>query len=224
LARQPGGVGIRKLVPAYPMTVNGQAATTTALADGDRVRLGPVELVLHLSVSPHDHAPPESARQEIETIRRGFAALRQHLCERYRQRRDRLAGLQEAVNRAAAKVQERKRALDAEVQDAAVRHAESQVRAQELDRREQELQVQGRAQTEELDQTRQRLEEERRIFEEQKAACTLQEHQLEESRQALERQQAQYQADLVRLDRQGAGLEERQQRLQERERGIEQRF
>src|SRR5262249_49149036 len=53
LARQPGGVGIRKLVPAYPMTVNGQAATTTALADGDRVRLGPVELVLHLSVSPH---------------------------------------------------------------------------------------------------------------------------------------------------------------------------
>src|SRR5207302_6684762 len=56
-------------------------------------------------------------RQDLAKQRQELADIRTQLYERYRERRDRLAGLHESVNRAARKVQERKQQLDAEVRD-----------------------------------------------------------------------------------------------------------
>src|SRR5207253_7241720 len=55
----------------------------------------------------------ELRQKELEDVRQELAGIRLELYERYRHRRDRLAGLHEAINRAARKVQDRKREIDA---------------------------------------------------------------------------------------------------------------
>jgi hypothetical protein len=163
--------------------------------------------------------PTKTPVEEVEA--RGndskeLSALRQELYERYRERRDRLAGLQEAVDRAARKVQEHKREVDAQAAEVANRRAELDAKAAALA------------------QDRQRLEAERRFLEErsqtdersvmaQRADLEERERRLEAERRALAQGQAQHQADLVRLDRLAATQDQRQQELDERARAIEQR-
>lgn len=172
-----------------------------------------------------DHQAKQLSEQqmELEAIRQELADVRRQLYERYRVRRDRLAGLQEAVNRAATKVQERKRALDAEVHQAAVQRQEDEARRADL-----------HAKTEELDKTRRLVEEERdrlqRLQQEQEQAhadllaqCQARETDATEKRQVLEKDQAQFRNDLVRLDRLREALEKRQQELQDRTQEISRR-
>ena len=83
-------------------------------------------------------------RQEQDTVRQELATIRQQLYDRYRERRDRLAGLQEAVNKAARKVQERKQDLDAQVAQAAATRAEQEARQAEQDARAAELPASSR--------------------------------------------------------------------------------
>src|SRR5439155_17251589 len=53
--------------------------------------------------------------EELNGVRREMEELRQQLYQRYRKGRDRLAGLQESVRRAARRLQERKRAFEVEL-------------------------------------------------------------------------------------------------------------
>jgi chromosome segregation ATPase len=153
-----------------------------------------------------------------------LTAYRQQLDERYRERRDRLAGLQEAVNKAAANMQERKRRLEAELkqmegqlQDHANRQAALDAQAQELKHR-----------THELEEQRQhfntRQEELQKEFAARLADCQTRERQLVSDRQTLENDQAKYQADLLRLDRLASSLEQRQKQLEERAQETDRRF
>jgi chromosome segregation ATPase len=316
ITRSTGGVGIRKLVPTAPLTVNDKPVSLGFLVDGDRLRIGALELSVKIEIPPELQKllekngealfPPspfpvfrytpqeleERARQldarqrlldeqtsELETDRviwyrrreeiehecrhlkeqeRDLAAARttlekdrqilqpeqdrlsrqqaelqaksEHLIsqekeldayrhqldDRYRERRDRLAGLQEAVNKAAANVQERKRQLEAEVRQASTQLQDYSARKAELD-----------ARTSEIDQKIRDLEEQRAAFtvrqedlQKQQAErlneCQARERQLIADRQALDQNQAKYQADLVRLDRLAASLEQRQKELEER--------
>src|SRR5262249_7977916 len=151
---------------------------------------------------------------EIEAVRQELGSLRQQLYDRYRERRDRLAGLQEAVRRAARRVQERKRRLEADVTqfiadsaDERERLAVLKTREEQLARERQDLDERQRV----LESTQQQVERElsKRIED-----CQEQERRLADERRALSKNEAQYQADLVRLHRLQALLEDKQKNLQ----------
>lgn len=313
LSRQPDGVLLRKLAPAQSILHNNQATNGTYLAHGDKLTIGPVELICHIQMPERPALPIQAhgidadtarqlqdqrrqledqarelesdrvlwyrrkeelerecqelrqtiadesqhsserdrelshlsadleqreeaveqqrqgldqlqrdleareerlvkQKQEVESVKVEFNTLRQQLYERYRERRDRLAGLQEAVNHAARKVQDRKREVDSASQENAIKE-------QELTAREAQLQQFA----DEVNQARQQVDEKDRQLETQKqdlaqAWTDLQARQqkLTEEEQSLAASQAQHQTDLVRLDRLAAHLEVRQKQLQDR--------
>jgi chromosome segregation ATPase len=162
--------------------------------------------------------------QELAAARTELVDIRQRLYNRYRARRDRLTALQEAVNLAARKVQERKRALEVELQQAATRQQELTAWEADLGTRE-----------EALASDRRRFEEERRQLAgreqtlhdqaaQQAADSAQRQHELASQRQMLAKNQAEHQADLLRLDRARAHLELRQQQLEARAPELDQRF
>jgi len=159
-------------------------------------------------------------KDQMDTVRTELTTLRQRLYERYRERRDRLSGLQEAVRTAAQKVQERKRAVDAEATQLAGRRAELDSRATELD---------GRA--EELTRIRRRLEDEyvekaERVQARERELAELvgRQTQLDDERRLLDLSQAQHRADLLRFDRRQAVLEQRQKQLEQRALEVDRHF
>src|SRR5947209_18533510 len=264
IARSSSGATLRKLVPTYSILLNGRSVSTSILADGDRMTLGALELIVHapqiLEREQNDSAaaeeapgtsesaaplrmkeqrraiakdaagleqPEEGARRErgeldrrqkaLESERQQLATDRLELYERYRHRRDRLAGLHEAINRAAHKVQERKRSLEVEQEQVKARSLELDARAQEEDRLRKEL-------AEQTDALAARKQELQTKSEELTADLEAREEKLASGREELAQDKAQYQADLVRLDRLEATLEVRQQQLNERAQTIDQRF
>jgi chromosome segregation ATPase len=161
------------------------------------------------------------ARQEHElaAVRTELIDIRQRLYTRYRARRDRLTALQEAVNVAARKVQERKRTLDVEAQQAATLR-------QELTAREADLAAQAEALSRnqhQLDEERARLAAREQELHNQAAEAAQRERELTAEREALAKSQAEHRADLVRLDRAQASVEQRQQQLETRAQEVEQR-
>src|SRR3954469_8599841 len=52
IARHPSGASLRQLAAGGPVSVNGRAASSTYLADGDQIRIAGAELVVSLT-------PPE---------------------------------------------------------------------------------------------------------------------------------------------------------------------
>jgi chromosome segregation ATPase len=166
----------------------------------------------------------QAKAEQLTAQEKELDAYRQQLDDRYRERRDRLAGLQEAVNKAAANVQERKRQLENEIlqastqiQDRAARQVELDRRASEIDRKTRELDEQRSAFTA-------RQEELQKQVADRLSECQARERQLMEDRQALDQNQAKYQADLVRLDRLAASLEQRQKEIQDRAAEVDRRF
>src|SRR5439155_2728513 len=94
---------------------------------------------------------------EFVRVRQELASIRQQFYERYRQRRDRLSGLHEAVRRAARKLQERKRDFEGQYESVTA------IQEQEAAR-----QAAYAAACEELDRDRQRLAEQQRLLEAQR--------------------------------------------------------
>ena len=163
-------------------------------------------------------------KQELATARQEVVDIRTQLYERYRERRDRLAGLQEAVERAARKVQENKRRLEADLQEAERRRHEEDARHVEQDKQAAEL----RQTNLELEEQRRRLDA-REQEQEQELIARFGDYQeradkLVADRQALEASQVEHRADLARLDRLQASLEQREKQLDVRAKEIEQRL
>ena len=52
ITRHAGGAAVRKLVPTQPVLINGGPLANGPLADGDRLSLGAVELIVHAASSP----------------------------------------------------------------------------------------------------------------------------------------------------------------------------
>jgi chromosome segregation ATPase len=80
IAHQAGGVYLRKLAPAYPVLHNGQSITGATLVDGDRVALGPVDLLFHID-STVVFAPPRPAPVSLSNTSELALAERERLLE-----------------------------------------------------------------------------------------------------------------------------------------------
>ncbi|HYV38689.1 MAG TPA: hypothetical protein VE988_23595 [Gemmataceae bacterium] len=314
IGRRPGGASLRKLAMTQPVSVNGKPVATASLVQGDKIKVGAVEIAVHLKpatgetvkivqapAAPTPTAKPglapefEAARQqfqqqiqdfrqrvvrfeeekqkaeedivrrqsaieqertalqqrlaqpdarlsereqalakqeaevaaqkhELATMRQELADIRTQLYDRYKERRDRMAALQESVNKAARKVQERKQQLEAELRDTEGRRQAEAVRRAELE-----------VQAAEVRQARQLLEEESKVHEAHVAelreemqgnldACRQREEQLAADRKALVQEQERHKEDLLRFARLRTDLDERQKQFDERERDIQKRL
>jgi len=161
-------------------------------------------------------------QQELGAVRQELADLRNQLYQRYQERRDRLSGLQEAVDRAAAKVQDQKRAFDRERREwTATQEAFAQRQAL--------LEQRGR----DLADARRRLDEERATWEDNqtplRAELASREDDLAQRETALaqrvsehETKSRQYQADVLRLDRLQGELANREQDLAKQAEALDQ--
>lgn len=159
----------------------------------------------------------QQREEELTTTRAELDTIRQQLYERYRERRDRLAGLQEAVNRAAAKVQDQKRVLEAEQssfreqRQAAL--AESAARSDALatlDQRQQELTELARS-----------LNLRERELRGQQTTLYEREQELAAEQARLAQEQNEHRADLVRLHRLQESLTRDQEKQTLRARELE---
>jgi chromosome segregation ATPase len=163
-------------------------------------------------------------KQELAAQRQELAEIRTQLYERYRERRDRLSCMQESVNKAARKVQERKQQLESEVRGWEDRRREDAERKAALE-----------AQAADVEQARALFAEERRVHDARMAELEIEcQQRLEECRQrdealaadraVLERDQARLKEDLLRQDRQRADLAQRAKEIEERSRDLEERL
>jgi chromosome segregation ATPase len=152
---------------------------------------------------------------EVQGLRRELTEMRQQLYQRYQARRDRLAVQQQAVRRAARKLQERMRRVET---------AEARFVAREQEWQRQQIDIDGH--NEQISRERQFLDEQFQVLEsrQQEAQRDLtergselleRERRVAEQAAALEQGQKQHQADLVRLDRIQAMIEQRLKRLQQ---------
>src|SRR5262249_9414862 len=137
--------------------------------------------------------------EELNGVRREMDELRQQLYQRYRKGRDRLAGLQESVRRAARRLQERKRQFEAELLQARPVPTGAVAPRAELAALARERTEKARA----LSEKQQQLQEREREFQAEsarrQAEATAREQRLADEREALRKSQAQHQTDLVRL-------------------------
>jgi len=326
ISRHAGGASLRKLAPVQPILVNGKQVASTYLANGDRLTLGPVEMLLTITAAANQPAPAsavpipaqapgvnvddrlpqlqarekqlraqydqlqgeqaqwaserreleaeclrqkkqleeasqnlrrieadlrareqawqagqeELARQrqelegkgdetnkqqiEVATLRKELGQIRQQLYQRYHDKRDHLIKLQQAVRRAAQRVLERKRKVDAEtgrveeaLRQCAEKEAGQEAGSEQLQRERQLLDDQLRL-------IASRQQEIQRELAERLNDIQPRERQVEESRTALAKGQQQHQADLVRLDRIQATLEQRQKQMQTQALEVDRRF
>ena len=156
------------------------------------------------------HAEIERQKQEIAAVRQELADIRRQMYDRYQERRDKLASLQESVEKAAKKVQERKRLLDAEAAEMhrqreaeAGRQAEMERRTQELTALVQKLEAERKS----LQQSRAEVQAD---LEGQVSEVREREERLAQERREMEARLKQYQSDLVRLDRRQGDVELRE--------------
>jgi chromosome segregation ATPase len=222
ITRHVQGASVRKLVPTYPILVNGETVTSGLLRHGDRLTLGAVDLSVQIQEPIAQVSGSAEKKKHSEAGQRPAPAAepagerRQDSQALYRQQRDRIAGLREAARRAARRVKEQKLRLDEESAQHAVRAQEQAAREAHLESRESEL---ARAR-DFLDEQRRQLGEQSAAWEEEqaksRAECSALKQQFARDRETLDKTQAQYQADLVRLDRLQVTLDQRRQQLQER--------
>lgn len=156
IAVRGGGLGIRKLVPTYPITINGQPLSSTLLADGDRITLGAVELRIHLPSPPAtpDAAPPGDGtdaaalavfRDEVEARARELDERRHQLDEQTAElETDRVIWYQrrDEIERDARLVREQQRELAALRADQESREQSLAQEREDLHRQRQELETQ----------------------------------------------------------------------------------
>jgi chromosome segregation ATPase len=167
-------------------------------------------------------------QEDVELVRRELTDLRRQLYEQYRERRDRVTALQEAVARGAQKVQEQKRAVEAEGLLSAERRREDEARRVNSDKQQSEVQARLadlQERLNELQREKDALVERGRELDARAEASLARERALQAERDTLMREMEEkrltliegeklYQNDLVRLARQQAALERREQEVE----------
>src|SRR5207244_5450884 len=94
---------------------------------------------------PAESEPPPPERGEIDGLRNDLTAQRRELYRRYQERRDRLAGLQQAVDTAARNLQARKRQVESERSAVTLLQRNLETQRQDLVQRESRVTEIGRA-------------------------------------------------------------------------------
>jgi chromosome segregation ATPase len=151
-------------------------------------------------------ARANAGQKELETLRAESTATRNELQQRYNERRDRLAGLQQAVQNAATKLQQEKRELTGRQQELSTRSAE-------LDRREREL----AADREEHERARAATEAQHAGAAEKLRLASEQSQQrhgeLDEREAKVAANEERHRADLIRLDRFQGTVDQRERQV-----------
>jgi chromosome segregation ATPase len=168
----------------------------------------------------------EAARQEAEAagLRKEVAKIREELYDRYRQRRDRLLKHQDAVRRAARKLQERKRRFETEVAEMTETRQQWEGQVAGLEAGREQLQRERQLLDDQHRLLASRQQELQRDLAERTSDLQGREEKLAEEQAALETGQKQHQNDLVRLDRIQAKMEQRQKQLQTQALEVDRRF
>jgi hypothetical protein len=145
IARHSAGATLRKLAPMQPVLVNDNPVATSALTDGDRITLGPVQLVVHLS-APVASAATQNSRRASSIQEQPAPATGAEYAQRHREL-DNLAG----------QLAQRQQQLEEQVQELETDRAIWYRRREEM---EQECRVEAAARVD-LERREQALRQER---------------------------------------------------------------
>lgn len=214
LSRQSDGVVVRKLAPTLPLLHNGETFTTKPLESGDLLSLGPMTILVAIEATLPAARPTEVRFEPIPIqampsrspeVNDELAAERRELSKQYQHRRDRLAGLQQAIDTAAKNLQAQKRLVEAERKNVGqIQHAVESRRG-EVEKRERYV---TDAQ-EKLARAKLALDEEVQQLDDRKA-------ELEAREKQFVQREEQHREDLARLDRLQGTLEQRERQLESR--------
>jgi hypothetical protein len=213
LARYPGGVHLRKLAPLPVLLHNGETATNTDLADGDRLTIGAVDVTLHIHseafAAPSNQTAPASEPRAADNP--ALAAEQQRWEQRRTQLEQEVRALLEAREEAQTALQ------DVEASAHSAKAAEVAWLSEQLeDERRTFAQSQQRAR-DEIEQREAQLAQARSELQQREA-------QLAQGQSELDAKSREYQSDLVRLHRREGQFEEREQALKQLERELEERW
>ncbi len=211
ITRHADGPWLRKLLPTFPLLLNGISAANGPLADGDRLAVGPVEILIRTEAvaQPDAGAPPEEARPgEREEARTEFEAEQARW---YRRREEREA----ALERREQEVQRREQAADQDQEQVRLLREKLDERARETEGEQTRLRAEGERlarQRADLDAALAELTRRGSAFEGQQAVVTALRTRLEQLSEDLRheaRQLAEQRAE------QGAAEADLRQRAQE---------
>ncbi len=159
-------------------------------------------------------------QRELVKVRQEMADLRRQLYDHYQERRERLTGMQDDLDRTRRDIEEREKKLRLEEQDTADSRQRDRQRQEELDRR-----------TVEITQRSLRFDDERKLFEQRQresladfsrknADLESREKAVADASRALDAKVKQYEADVVRFSRREGELEQREAELQKQSEAI----
>lgn len=137
IARHATGASLRKLAPVLPIAVNGRPVSSTYLDDGNKLSVGPVELVVRITPSEDEPALDEAElnerQRQLAEKERELEAARIHWHHR-----------QEEIEAACKRRMEEVEARAAEMREQAPLLVQQQLdgRSEELDAREETLRQQ----------------------------------------------------------------------------------
>jgi hypothetical protein len=206
IALTADGPRIRRLVPSLPFTINSQTLSQAVLADGDRIHVGPVELVIHVA-APYDEngAPVVPPRASAEgAARRNAPSPDAELRALDEQRAQYEADLIRLDRQRAGLDQMQRRLED---------------RSKELDRRTAQLQSNIEELVEKarlVDQMRLRFESEGQVIKEERAKLEAAQTELAERSALIQNQQIMLAQLRTRLDRRKDEAFREDQSLKER--------
>jgi hypothetical protein len=152
ITREPDAVHLRKLAPLFSVVRNGDSVSSTSLCDGDRLTLGSLELLVHVTPAVEANPAPAANRnavaesqQQLEEQARALEADR----ALWQNRRQEIEQECRQLREAAAAVREHLVRLQAEsadgssrgeyAEEVAGRHAGLDAQAQELARQQEQL-------------------------------------------------------------------------------------
>jgi hypothetical protein len=214
LTRQANGVFVRKLATTLPLLHNGEPFMAKKLATGDLLSLGPMTILAAIESAAPAIRPTEVRFEPIpipatptpkKAAHEELAAERRELSKQYQQRRDRLAGLQQAVDTAARNLQQQKRLVEVERKNVGQIQQSVEARRAEVEKRERYV---TDAQ-EKLARAKLALDEEIQQLDDRKA-------DLADRESKLAQREEQHRDDLARLDRLQGTLEQRERQLETR--------
>jgi hypothetical protein len=244
LARYPGGVSLRKMAPLQVLLLNGATATSTDLADGDRLTIGTVDIALRIkevqlpaaaSAAP---AVPPAVEVSAGADERPADDDGQALHEKQRQVRDELARKLKELEPRAQELDAGQRALETKIREYQAdvvrlhrqqgqleeREETVQKKSQELEERWTALQRESgelEGQLAQLDEWRTKLAEEAERLAAQKRQQDEMAAQMTQRGSSLEGQQATLASLRSRLERQREQVRQEEQQLQEQRAGHE---
>jgi chromosome segregation ATPase len=242
IAGQGRSLNVRKLVPTYPLLVNGEAVSSSPLGDGDCIALGPVELLIHVmgSSSPDEngHQPVACFPKELEARSRELDERQKELEEQtaqletdrviwYRRREEIVGEVQELQENGANDRARLQRELENQVEELAAKRQEAEAARQEFATLRQQLHDRYRERRDRLAGLQEAVNRAANKVQERKRQVDVEVREAEARRAELDARARELEeksrAEHAEWAAHAQELAEARQALQHRQRGFEQR-